>query len=96
MFRLSLHGSYANDPGRPLRSPSPTPWKLTLCLREVVDFPNYPSPVKYIFDLQMSVCFDPTIQDPSQDVEMEVEQPVITEGFSTNKLVQFNIEDIDR
>ena len=44
----------------------------------------------------MSVCFDPTIQDPSQDVEMEVEQPVITEGFSTNKLVQFNIEDIDR
>ena len=61
-----------------------------------MDFPNYPSPAKYIFDLQMSVCFDPTIQDPSQDVEMEVEQPVITEGFSTNKLVQFNIEDIDR
>ena len=36
-------------------------------------------------------------QEP-QDVEMEVELPSVvacTEGFSTNKLVQFNIEDID-
>ena len=60
-----------------------------------LDFPNNPSIAKYFFD-PLSVCLDPTIQDPSQDVEMEVEQPVITEGFSTNKLVQFNIEDIDR
>merc|ERR1711962_1931596 len=42
-----------------------------------------------------SMEVDPLPQDPSQDVEMEVEQPVVTEGFSTNKLVQFNIEDID-
>lgn len=42
-----------------------------------------------------SMEVDSLPQDPSQDVEMEVDQPVITEGFSTNKLVQFNIEDID-
>jgi len=39
-----------------------------------------------------------SLPQESQDVEMEVELPSVvacTEGFSTNKLVQFNIEDID-
>ena len=39
-----------------------------------------------------------SLPEESRDVAMEVELPSVvacTEGFSTNKLVQFNIEDID-
>ena len=52
---------------------------------------------KYVYVEPLSE-FTENIFQESQDAAMEVELPSVvacTEGFSTNKLVQFNIEDID-